>query len=353
MCQGIEKKRSLKDRCSYFGQDNIREVKVATIDGVIEYIREDLDGVEETLHSSLAHEIEVIRAVGRYILDSGGKRFRPLLLLLAARLCNYKGDQHIPLACILEYIHTATLLHDDVIDHAQIRRGNSSVNVLWGDQTTVLVGDFLLSKAFSMAVALGDLRILEVISKATTLMAEAETLQVERCGDTSISEEELFLIITRKTASLIAAACQIGGILGGVTSREEKILGDFGLNLGIAFQIMDDVLDYYSNENEFGKTIGKDLQEGSITLPFIKALERSSSEDRKFMIEITQKKCLEKQELKCIMDLIEKYQGDKYAVQKARYYIKQAVDCLEAFEDKLNRKWPLLTLAEYVVERKA
>jgi octaprenyl-diphosphate synthase len=322
------------------------------IDILIEVVGNDMDKVEKMLFSSISSEIDMLEEICRHIISSGGKRLRPLILLLTTQVSGYKGENHIPLACVVEFLHTATLLHDDVIDHAEIRRGNSSANKLWGNQATILAGDFFFSKAFSMAVETNNLKALNVIARTSRCMAEAETYQVAKSGDPLITEEEYFFIIKNKTASLISAASKIGGILGGLSERKLKALEDYGLNLGIAFQIMDDILDYSSNEKIFGKTIGKDFQEGSITLPYIAALGKSSPEDRKKMLKIAMTKGQGKNELSKILDLIEKYDGSAYAVKKAGEYSRYAVEALDVFED--NKKKKCLTgLAEYVVERKA
>ncbi len=322
------------------------------IDSLIELVSEDMDKVEKMLLLSISSEIEILEDICRHILSSGGKRLRPLILLLAAQVSGYKGDSHIPLACVVEYLHTATLLHDDVIDHAEIRRGNSSANKLWGNQATILSGDFFFSKAFSMAVETNDLKALNVIARTSKCMAEAETFQVAKAGDPLITEDEYFFIIKNKTASLISASSKIGGILGELTDRQVEALDDYGLHLGISFQIMDDILDYCSNEKVFGKTIGKDFQEGSITLPFIAALNRSSPEDRKRMLLIAQNKRRGKEELSRIVDLIEKYQGREYAIKKAETHSEKAVAALDVFKDS-NKKGSLVGLAQYVVARKS
>ena len=324
---------------------------LTTIDRLLESVRDDMERVEQILLSSSSSDILMLGDICKHILSSGGKRLRPLIVLLTARFCGYAGDKHIPLACALEYIHTATLLHDDVIDHAEMRRGSSSAHTLWGNQATILAGDFFLSRAFSMAVEARDLRILDVIARTSTCLAEAETYQVAKAGDPLISEAEYFFIIKNKTAGLIAAAARIGGMLGGIPAQQEQALEAYGLNLGIAFQIMDDVLDYYSSEKEFGKTIGKDLQEGSITLPFIAALSKSSSPDRDLMMDIIQRRNHGKEELALIVSLIEKYNGSAYAFDKARYYAQQAQEALIIFDGSENKNG-LLELAEYVVERK-
>ena len=324
---------------------------MTSIDAIIAVVKNDLDRVEQGLFASLDEHLELIKNVSNYVLSSGGKRFRPMVLLLAARLCGYRGESHIPLSCVVEYIHTATLLHDDVIDHAQIRRGNSSANTLWGNHTTILVGDFLLSKAFSMAVTYGNTAILQVIARAATLMVEAETLQMEHSRDLLLSEDEYLQIISKKTATLISAAAQIGGILAGAGSTREQALADYGLNVGIAFQIMDDVLDYASTEHNLGKAIGKDLQEGSITLPFIEALQRSSASEKMIITElICRDDELQPADMAAIFEIINKYEGNRRAVEKAQRYIRRAEEALQAFDSEERLK-PLADLARYVIER--
>ncbi len=321
------------------------------IDHLIESVRDDMSRVEESLRASAASEIDPLGDVCAYILDSGGKRFRPLILILAARFCRYSGNKHIALACALEFIHTATLLHDDVIDHAEMRRGNSSVNLLWGNQSTILAGDFFFSKAFSLAISVGDVRIMEVIARTCSCLTEAEIYQVAKTGDPMLSEEDYYYIVQNKTASLIAACTKSGGMLSKVSERQEQALEDYGFNLGIAFQIMDDVLDYTASEKEFGKTIGKDLQEGSVTLPFIAALNRSSSEDRDYLSRFFTTDTISEQDLSRVIELVEKYQGSEYAVDQAKKYAADAVKALDAF-DESSQKQPLIDLAEYVVTRK-
>jgi octaprenyl-diphosphate synthase len=325
---------------------------VRSIEQLAEIVGEDMQKVEHQLTAAINSQIAPVKEICTYVVGTGGKRLRPLILLLAARFSGYAGRDHITLACALEYIHTATLLHDDVIDHAEIRRGNSTANRLWGNQMTVLAGDFFLSRAFSMAVESKDMRVLEVIAQASRCMAESEIFEVSKSGDPLTTEEEYFFIVRNKTASLIAAAARIGGILGQVDGRCEQALEDYGLNLGIAFQIMDDILDYYSTEKDFGKTIGKDLQEGSMTLPFIAALSRSNPEERSRMIEIMLSKRRGKRELSQVIKLIEKLQGQSYAREQAAVYVRRAIEALGVFDEN-GKKQPLLDLAEYVLNRRA
>ncbi len=325
---------------------------MSSVDSLLDLVREDMDSVEKMLISSSSSEVNILEDICRHILNSGGKRLRPLMLLLAAKTCGYTGKKHINLACVIEYIHTATLLHDDVIDHAEVRRGNSSANKLWGNQSTILAGDFFFSKAFSIAIETGDLKSLQVIANAAKLIAEGETFQVSKTNDPLISEEDYLYIVKNKTAILLAAASRLGGILGKVPEEAEKALGDYGLNLGIAFQIMDDVMDYSSNESDFGKTIGKDFQEGSITLPFIAALKKSSSEDKAKLIETMQNKSRDSEKLSDVINIINKYQGSSYAINIAKNYTKKAIVSLEKIADQENRK-PLIELAEFIMERKS
>ena len=325
---------------------------MSSVDSLLDLVREDMDSVEKMLISSSSSEVNILENICRHILNSGGKRLRPLMLLLAAKTCGYTGNKHINLACVIEYIHTATLLHDDVIDQAEVRRGNSSANKLWGNQSTILAGDFFFSKAFLIAIETGDLKSLQVIANAAKLIAEGETFQVSKTHDPLVSEEDYLYIVKNKTAILLAAASRIGGILGKVPEKTEKALEDYGLNLGIAFQIMDDVMDYYSNENDFGKTIGKDFQEGSITLPFIAALKKSSPEDKAKLIETMQNKSRDSEKLTDVINIINKYQGNSYAVNIAKNYTKKAIDALKNIADQKTRK-PLIKLAEFIMARKS
>lgn len=239
----------------------------------------DIAAIDAALAANLRTHVPLIAEVGRHILLSGGKRVRPLLFILAARMCGHQSDNLADFSTIFEYLHAATLLHDDVIDAAQVRRGASTANTIWGNQAVILVGDFLLSKALSMAVTTDHLKILNVLAQATTQMAEGEILQLIHTGNLSISEAEYFEVITRKTAILMAAACQIGGILAGTTPIQEEALAQIGLHLGITFQLVDDLLDYTGDQQVLGKEVGADLREGRVTLPLIHALAQAGPED--------------------------------------------------------------------------
>jgi octaprenyl-diphosphate synthase len=317
---------------------------------VFRLIEEDLRKVEAQFEENLRSDVSLIPTIGRYILDSGGKRIRPLLLLLSARLCGYRGERSIPLASIVEFIHTATLLHDDVVDNANLRRGQRSVNEVWGNEASVLVGDFLFTKSFSLMVADGDLRILKAMSDATTRMAEGEVLQLLKTCDLGISEEEYLEVVINKTAVLIAGACQIGAVLGGVSDPQVEALGDFGMDVGIAFQLMDDCLDYVADREQFGKAVGADLEEGKITLPLIHTMRECSAQERERVASIVAKEGLEAADLEWVLALIGRYGGIEFTRGQARRRIEAAKALLSAFPAGVERK-ALETVAEYVLSR--
>lgn len=313
-------------------------------------IGEDLILVEQQFRKDLESDVPLIRKVGEYVLSSGGKRIRPALLLLASRLSGYGGDQAIPLASVVEFIHTATLLHDDVVDSATLRRGIASANTLWGNEASVLVGDFLFSKSFSLMVGVGSLDILRVLSNATTVIAEGEVLQLLCTGETGLTEERYISVVRAKTAILMSAACEAGAILGGVDRTRQKALADFGMDLGIAFQLMDDLLDYTATEEEFGKSIGHDLEEGKITLPLIHTLRLCTDEERELIESVVEKDEMSIDEFRDVSALVNRYGGIDYTVDAARRYIAACRSHLGQF-DRSQVRDALDELAEYVVLR--
>jgi octaprenyl-diphosphate synthase len=320
------------------------------MDAVLALIGEDLKNVELQFKKDLQSDVPLIRKVGEYVLASGGKRIRPALLLLAAKLCGYQGDRHVPLASVIEFIHTATLLHDDVVDNANLRRGIASANTLWGNEASVLVGDFLFSKSFSLMVADGDLEILKILSNATTMIAEGEVLQLVCTSDLDITDERYIEVVKCKTAILLAAACQAGGVLGNASPACKAALSDFGMELGIAFQLIDDTLDYTASEEQFGKSIGHDLEEGKITLPLIRTLKRCSVDERRQIADVVEKEILDKEDFKAVFDLVKKYGGIDYTIATAKTYIDSAKMRLDIFGDSPGKS-ALLELADYIVTR--
>ena len=330
---------------------SITEEKNPSLEGAFALIKDDLEKVDQEFRKNLKSPAPIISVIGEHLLLSGGKRFRPILLLLSARLCGYRGDRHIPMASLVEFIHTATLLHDDVVDRAELRRGSASANSIWGNEASVLVGDYLFTKSFSLAVENGNWEIFRTLSRATTLMAEGELEELIRTDDLSLTEEDYLSIIKRKTATLISAATQIGAILGEVPQEKVDALSDFGMDMGMAFQLIDDNLDYTSREEEFGKKIGIDLQEGKITLPLIFALQHCGPEERSYIQNGVDSDILTKEAFFQVVKIIEKYEGIKYTWAKAKGYVQRAKDHLRLFPNSKERE-SLCILADYILERK-
>jgi octaprenyl-diphosphate synthase len=325
------------------------EEMTSPLEGTLEWMGEDLKKVDQEFRKNLRSNVPIISTIGEHLLRSGGKRFRAKLLLLSAKLCGYSGENHISMASLIEFIHTATLLHDDVVDKAKLRRGIESANSKWGNEACVLVGDFLFTKCFTLMVESRNWKILHTISKATTIMAEGELEELIRTNDLSLTEEGYLSIITRKTASLISAATQIGAVLGNVSEEKEGALSEFGMNVGIAFQLIDDNLDYTSKKS--GKKIGIDLQEGKITLPLIFTLKHCDEGEKAFIQETVNSHPITKKAFFRVVEIIERHQGIQYTWEKAKQYVEGAKDYLRLFPDSKERE-VLYALADYVVERK-
>lgn len=313
-------------------------------------IGDDLILVEKQFRKDLESDVPLIRKVGEYVLSSGGKRVRPALLLLAARLCGYSGNKAVPLASVVEFIHTATLLHDDVVDSATLRRGIASANTLWGNEASVLVGDFLFSKSFSLMVGVGSLDILRILSDATTVIAEGEVMQLLCTGEIDLTEERYIGVVRSKTAILMSAACEAGAVLGGASSAQQEALAKFGMDLGIAFQLMDDTLDYIATEEEFGKSIGHDLEEGKITLPLIHTLRQCTDDERSVIEAVIDKDEMSLEEFRHVSEIVKQYGGIIYTTDAAKRYIANCVTHLEMFDADPVRD-AMIRLADYVVTR--
>ena len=320
------------------------------IQDVFNSYKDELQQVETCINDNLISEIKLIPEIAHHLIDSGGKRFRPLLLLICARLCGYHGEDRFPMATVMEYIHTATLLHDDVIDEAVIRRGKDSANKVFGNSVSILVGDFLCFKAFMLMSAIRNNDIFELVSQMGNIMSEGEVFQLTKCGDINMTREDYLSIIEKKTAVLISAACATGAILGSATPEKVDALSNFGKNAGMAFQITDDILDYTAKGREFGKSIGKDLEEGKITLPFIFALKQSTEEEKNSMKEIVSSKKSSRKAALAVRKFIEKYEGLDLSRYTASGYIKEAKRQLEVFDD-CDEKNHLITVADYILTR--
>jgi octaprenyl-diphosphate synthase len=287
-------------------------------------VEDDLKRIEGEIEKNLSSSVPLIAHISRHIIRSGGKRLRPLLMVLAARLTGYQGENHYPLSIVFEYLHAATLLHDDVVDSAEVRRNKPAANTIWGNPAAVLVGDFLLATSFALAVSSGHLKILSVLSETTTRMAEGEILQLINSHNLEISEQEYIEVITRKTAILIAASCQIGAIFGGADHKREEAMRSFGLNLGISFQLRDDVLDYTGSEEEVGKPIGQDLGERKITLPLIYTLATSNRKDRQRLVTLITADEISRETFTEVNRFIEHYRGIEYTSRLAERHITLA-----------------------------
>jgi octaprenyl-diphosphate synthase len=307
-----------------------------------------LHRVELRIKELFRNKVPFIPLIGDYIISSGGKRLRPLFHLISADLAGYEGDASINIASIIESIHTASLLHDDVVDMAEVRRGKASANALWGNQVVVLVGDFLYSNALREAVLLKNQKIMEALSAATTRMTEGELLQLNKVGDPDISETEYIDIISAKTGALISAACRAGAVLGGLSEEKEQALADFGMKIGIVFQMADDILDYMAEEHELGKKLCKDLEEGKITLPLLLLLSEADENDKAEVRSII--KDLSEAGLERILGLLRKYRSIDASIAKAKKITEETKADLASFPDG-RAKDALLAIADYSLQR--
>jgi len=312
--------------------------------------REDLQRVEEQIHSDLKSNLSLISIMGSHLINSGGKRFRPLLMILTSRLAGYTGKSHTELASVIELIHAATLFHDDVIDEASTRRGNKTARMLWGNQASILVGDYLYAKAQCTIVSFHNHDLNETITEATRKMAKGELAQLAFNGDLSITEEDYLEIIGNKTASLMAATCRIGAILGECSSEQRTEFESFGWNIGMAFQLADDTLDYIANKAKFGKSVGKDLEEGKVTLPLLALLKRCSQADAEKIERVISLSEFTEENLNYILNLMKEYGVIEYSLDMARSFVEKAKKSLPLFEDTIPLQ-ALLTVADYVVDR--
>jgi octaprenyl-diphosphate synthase len=313
-------------------------------------VGDDLAEVEVEIRRELSSPVPLIQEMGGYIAGAGGKRLRPILLLLAARLADYRGPRAVRLACVVELLHTATLIHDDVVDQAPLRRGHPSANARWGDDASVLVGDHLYSKSFAMLVRDNDRAVMETLARATVSMTEAEVfqLQLKRSGLTS--EADYVRIITQKTASFISACCRIGALLGAVAPAQTEALTRYGLDIGIAFQISDDALDFTADQARLGKAIGADLREGKRTLPLIAMLERVPTAEAEQVRAALRRRTLDAAEIDDIRRLVLEHDGVGYARARALAFAQAAKADLEAFAPSEERE-TLSLVADFVVDR--
>jgi octaprenyl-diphosphate synthase len=313
-----------------------------------ELVRDDWTGVNREILESLQSDVALINSVSRYIVNSGGKRLRPLMVLLAARACGYEGDKHIQAAVIIEFIHTATLLHDDVVDDSALRRGLATANSVFGNQASVLVGDFLYSRSFQLMVRVGQMRIMDVLADATNTIAEGEVLQLMNCNEPDTTEEQCMEVIYRKTAKLFEAGMLIGAILAGQTRAIEDALSEYGRKLGCAFQLVDDALDYGTGSAELGKNIGDDLAEGKPTLPLIHALKNASPAEQLVIRKAIEEGGLD--DIDGIVATIKATGALAYTTRLAEQAADAAIAALAPVPDSVYKD-SLIQLAQFAVRR--
>jgi len=289
-------------------------------------VHSETRAVDQLILKRLSSDVALIDELGRYIISSGGKRLRPLLVLLAARACGYHGQDHIELAAVIEFIHTATLLHDDVVDASNLRRGNQTANAIWGNEAAVLVGDFLYSRAFEMMVSVGNMRVMDILSTTTNTIAEGEVLQLLNCHDPDTTETLYRDVIRFKTAKLFEASSQLGAVLGGQPDSIEQAMGRYGMHLGTAFQLIDDALDYGSSSENIGKNIGDDLAEGKPTLPLIYAMRKGTPAQVKAIRKAIENGGLDN--IDQVQEAIESTHAIAYTAQSAQHEADLAIEAL-------------------------
>jgi octaprenyl-diphosphate synthase len=316
--------------------------------GIRRLITNETAAVDQLILKELSSDVVLINQIGRYIVNSGGKRLRPMLLLLAAKAMGYQGQQHITLAAVIEFIHTATLLHDDVVDASTLRRGQDTVNSLWGNSASVLVGDYLYSRSFELMVSVQSLRVMDILSRTTTAIAEGEVLQLLNCNNATTTEQKYLEVIARKTAILFSAAAQLAAVLVQASEEEELALRDYGLHLGIAFQLIDDALDYRAKPEELGKNIGDDLADGKATLPLIYAMEHGTPSEHSVLSHAIENG--NRAAFKEVYEIVKSTDAISYTESRAKEEAEKAIAALSALMDS-EYKEALINLARFSVER--
>jgi octaprenyl-diphosphate synthase len=315
---------------------------------ILALTRTDREAVDREINRRLSSDVALINQLGAYIIHSGGKRFRPLLVILSARALGYAGDKHVALAAIIEFIHTATLLHDDVVDASELRRGQSTANMVWGNEASVLTGDFLYSRAFEMMVDVGSMPVMGILAKTTNTIAEGEVLQLLTCHDPAVTEERYLRVIHSKTAKLFEAAARLGAVISDQPPAIEEAMAKYGMHLGTAFQLIDDMLDYTSDSKVLGKNVGDDLAEGKPTLPLLYALRTGSAAQQQLLRAAIEQGGLDR--LEEVMAAIESTGANAYTARKAEEEARCATEALIAIPESPHKQ-ALLDLARFSVHR--
>ena len=327
-----------------------RENAIPALDRISALVAEDLVKVNQVIVDKMDSPVPLIPQLAGHIIASGGKRLRPMLTLAAAKMCGYQGDRQISLAACVEFIHTATLLHDDVVDASDLRRGADSANAVWGNQASVLVGDFLFSRAFQLMVQDGSLNVLRILSEASATIAEGEVMQLLTANDTETQEAAYFAVIRAKTAKLFAAAAEIGAVVAERPEFEQEALESYGMNFGIAFQIVDDVLDYSAEQAKLGKTIGDDFREGKITLPVILSWLRGDDAERVFWRRTLADLEQEDGDFEHAIALMNSHNALRDSIERARHYGATAKDSLGVFSES-PVKQSMIDLVGFCIDR--
>ena len=320
------------------------------LDKLQDLVRDDLRDVNLTILDRMQSPVALIPQLAGHLISSGGKRLRPVLTLLCAQMCSYQGQKHIPLAACVEFIHTATLLHDDVVDDSSLRRGIESANAVWGNQASVLVGDFLFSRSFQIMVECGSLHVLEILSNASAVMAEGEVQQLSNTNDLGITESDCLAVITAKTAQLFSAACEVGAVVAEQPKEISQALANFGLNFGIGFQLIDDLIDYAASDKMIGKTVGDDFREGKVTLPVLLTYKKGTKQDQEFWKRTIERGIFQDGDLEFAIKLMEQHGTFEEIKNLAEKYISTACDELACFPESATRQ-ALADAARFCVSR--
>jgi len=313
-------------------------------------VGDDMGHVNRIILDKAGSNVELIPELARHLIDSGGKRLRPMLTIAAAKMCGYEGDGHVQLAASVEFMHTATLLHDDVVDESSLRRGKIAARLLWGNEASVLVGDYLLGQAFKMMVDVGSLGALRILSDAAAIIAEGEVMQLTTANNTETTEDDYLAVIDAKTAALFAAATEVGAVIAERPKHEAAALRSYGRNLGLAFQLVDDALDYSGEQSNLGKSVGDDFREGKVTLPVVLSYRRGNPEERAFWERTIKDGNIGENDLNEAVDLIARHNALADTMERARHYGAIARDALAIFPDG-EIKEALLEAIEFSVDR--
>jgi len=313
-------------------------------------VADDMTRVNQTIIQKMQSPVALIPQLAGHLIASGGKRLRPMLTIASSRMCGYEGVRHAELAACVEFIHSATLLHDDVVDDSDLRRGLETANAVWGNKASVLVGDFLFSRSFELMVADGSLEVLAILSKASSVIAEGEVMQLTTANDMDTTEDSYMEVIAAKTAALFAASCEIGAVITERPAAEQDALQSYGKNLGIVFQLIDDVLDFSAEQEKLGKSVGDDFREGKVTLPIVLAFRRGDKEERDFWRRTIEELEQDDDDLRKALNLMKKHKALTDTVERARHYGAIAKDALAIFPDDEYRK-ALTDIVDFCISR--